>query len=365
METGLVNFSANQFESMSPEQFSVAIADVTRSNPDAAHHPIVREAIEHYQSEFFKRKGQMQHSSLERLTYAWGRFVHWCVENNKISLPASHETVEEYLVFHEKKLHRNTLSIHLWAVSKTHRISGLPDPTTHEFVKGQIKQIRNKKIRGREVVKQASPFRDCHLTKLFELWANTEKINDLRDLMIMSIAYETGLRASNLRNIKIGDYYTDDDGTGRLIIPFTKTNHTGRDETKFLSCDTVELIERYLDHEKIIDDKESYLIQRAKISGVKSAKNTLTSEKMVGKNFVGNVFGRVWKVLDLGGKKLSGHSARVGVAQDLYEDNISHTQIMQLLGWSTTAMLVKYTSKANAGNSAMANRRRGHSRLQS
>ncbi len=361
MENGLIDINASQFENLSPSEFSNALTEFKKSEPNVSNHPVVRRAVAHFQTEFFKRKGQMQQSSLDRLSYAWGRFVKWCIDKNLPSLPADPSTVENYLIDNEK-LHRNTLDIHVWAVSKTHKISGLPDPTVHEFVKAQRKQIKNRKVRGRETIKQASPFNDQHLDRLFCLWADTDRIQDLRDLMIMSIAYETGLRASNIRNIKIGDYYTLDDGTGRLVIPFTKTNHTGREETKFLSEDTVELIERYLDHEIISEDETHYLVQRFKNSGVKNAAENQSAEKMVGKNFIGNVFARVWRVLDLGGKRLSGHSARVGVSQDLYNKGVTNAQIMHLLGWSTDAMLIRYTSEANAGDSIMAKGRKRRSR---
>jgi hypothetical protein len=52
--------------------------------------------------------------------------------------------------------------------------------------------------------------------------------------------------------------------------------------------------------------------------------------------------------------RVSGHSTRVGAAQDLAELDIDLAAITQAGGWKSTRMLLQYAEKINAARSGMA-----------
>jgi hypothetical protein len=52
--------------------------------------------------------------------------------------------------------------------------------------------------------------------------------------------------------------------------------------------------------------------------------------------------------------RVSGHSARVGAAQDLVELDIDLAAITQAGGWKSTRMPLQYAEKINAAKSGMA-----------
>jgi integrase len=54
------------------------------------------------------------------------------------------------------------------------------------------------------------------------------------------------------------------------------------------------------------------------------------------------------------GVDLTGHSLRVGMAQDMVADNIEGAAIMQAAGWRSPEMLTRYTRKIQAGRGAVA-----------
>lgn len=65
-------------------------------------------------------------------------------------------------------------------------------------------------------------------------------------------------------------------------------------------------------------------------------------------------FKRIAKRLALEPSIFSGHSTRVGAAQEMVEANIDFAKIMLSGRWKTTRMLILYTRKLNAKKGGMA-----------
>jgi hypothetical protein len=77
------------------------------------------------------------------------------------------------------------------------------------------------------------------------------------------------------------------------------------------------------------------------------------------------VLKRLGKLAKLG-DVFSAHSLRVGMAQDLVEDNASTDAVMQAGGWTSERMVARYTRKLRAKAGAVAQyharRHRGRAR---
>ena len=73
----------------------------------------------------------------------WARFVAWCREQRRPSLPASSETLAAYLVDVAPELSRGALGRRRSAISTMHRQAGLPtpvmSPTTHKALRDVAK----------------------------------------------------------------------------------------------------------------------------------------------------------------------------------------------------------------------------------
>ena len=81
------------------------------------------------------------------------------------------------------------------------------------------------------------------------------------------------------------------------------------------------------------------------VGGVLTAQNVATILRKVGQ----------WIGLDREEwKKISGHSARVGAAQDLLALNIDMSSVMQAGRWRDTRMPMRYGEKVLASRGAMA-----------
>lgn len=346
------------------DEFAEVLKKAKAARVDVSQHPMVLETIDRFQQEFMDRKDQLMPTSLRRLQNAWAQFVGWCAQRGLTSNPASPSSVDQYLESRQSELHRNTLKVHLWAISKTHLISGCPDPTHDINVKGRMKSITRQKVREGETQKQATAFNETNLDTLVENWSASASLTQLRDLTFLSVAYETLLRKSELARITVQDVSWLDDGSARILVPYTKSNYTGEPQLKYLSPIVAELLERYLAHPSI-DDREHdqdgqpiYLLQRVKSSGKKG----VSSIQPISPKLVDRIYLRAWQALGLEGKPFSGHSSRVGAAQDLLREGFTTLQVMQSGGWKTERMVNHYGRQILAEEGAMAQKRRKRTR---
>lgn len=318
----------------------------------------VQGAINRFMVGFHERKDQYSPRTIKSLIYSWERFDRWCGDLGVCSLPASVGTVETYIKQRGEQVHRNTLAIDRWSISRTHTATGCPDPTKDELFLGTYKGIVRNKVMNEETVEQASGFHEYNLDQLVELWRDSESIKDRRDLALMTVAYESMLRAQELAAIRGRHIKIFTDGTGVLTIPITKTNHSGEPDKAALSRQAVSLIIDYLALAgRCLGGDEPLFGKVSKHN--KPAK----SSKPLSVDTVELVFARVWEVLDLeryGIKKLSGHSARVGAAQDLAASGqFNALQIQQAGRWSSERMVIRYCRDLFVKDSAMAIQRAG------
>lgn len=345
----------NDLNSIRPQQLERYLSTHSSESIDREK---VQKLILHFQSQFYSRQGQYSESTLRRLKSAWSMFVAWCNENNRQSLPSSPDTVEDYLKSTNNKLHGNTLKVNLWAISKTHKISGCPDPTKDIYVEGQLKQIiRNKKYSG-ESPRQATAFNEFHLNQIIDLWGASSSPMHKRDLMVLGLAYESLLRESEIVRIKFKHINWSHDGSALITIPYTKTNQLGTDEVVYISKQVTSIIRKYLTINSLDNDDDSFLIQGFTKSG--NIKKQLFP-KAVSPKTIERIFAKTALILgveDMGIRKFTGHSARVGAAQDLLRDGYTTLQVQQSGRWSTERMVLHYGKGILAADSAMARKRR-------
>jgi len=142
-----------------------------------------------------------------------------------------------------------TLSRILWAIGTFHRLFGLEDPTRNDLVRLEMKALRR---RLGTAQKQARPLRykgavsdvfgaqsrGVSLKALLEACGSDEK--GIRDRALLSVAYDTGLRASELVAICFEHILpASDPDTRLLVIPRHKGDQEGEGATAFLSMRSV------------------------------------------------------------------------------------------------------------------------------
>lgn len=177
----------------------------------------------------------------------------WCRRANRIALPATPETVADYLDARaETGSKPASLSRYKASIAKIHQLLDLTDPTKAELVKLRLAAIRRRlgtaqrqarplRFKGpvRNVERDAP--RGLNVRALLESCA--EDLPGLRDRALLSAAYDTGLRASELVAVEVEHIIEAIDPEARLLaIPRSKGDPDGEGATAFLSPRSVRAI---------------------------------------------------------------------------------------------------------------------------
>ncbi|MDT7531188.1 hypothetical protein OVY29_21205 [Sphingopyxis sp. SE2] len=170
-------------------------------------------------------------------------FLHWCGTRRpaRSAVPADPETLVHYLrwLAHEgdrPSAKPATLARRLASIARVHRILGFgeaePLPTQAGMVRDTLKGIGRQK---RQRQRQAAPLRfgavmaegqtpPEGVTIQALLASCGGDVVGLRDAALISLAYDAGLRVSELVGSEVADLRQVGDGSGRLDIAHSKTD---------------------------------------------------------------------------------------------------------------------------------------------
>lgn len=191
-------------------------------------------------------------------------FDAWCRRMNRIALPASAETVADYLDARAGKGSKPaSLGRYKASIAKIHQLLDLKDPTPAPLVKLRLQAVRREKG---VVQKQARPLRfkgpvrDVERDKArgLNIRALLESCGDdlpgLRDRALLSAAYDTGLRASELVAVAVEHIEEAIHPEARLLqILRSKGDQDGEGATAYLSPRTVAAIAAWTEAAEITE----------------------------------------------------------------------------------------------------------------
>jgi integrase len=272
----------------------------------------------------------------------WEVFVQSCRVFRVESLPATPKTVRAFVfecLGKDKK--PATIRRYVSTIGRAHRASGVLDPTASEEVKLALKEM------GRNSTARQKQARGLTWAEI-ELFLSVEPrgLRDVRDRALVCLAYDTMCRREELVNLRIEDVEEVGDGSGSILIRRSKTDTAGEGAMAYLSPLTMRLVAAWLQASKL---KSGPLF--ARVVGRDGIGDPLTAQ------IVTAVLRKVGQWIGLPEeeyRRISGHSARVGAAQDLLALNIDMASVMQAGRWKDTRMPMRYGEKILAGRGAMA-----------
>jgi integrase len=234
-----------------------------------------------------------------------------------------------------------TIKRYVATIARVHIAAGLLNPCSSEAVRLGLKKM------GRETSARQQQAHPLCWTDIKEFIESAGKgLRADRERAILCVAYETLARRGELVALEVRDIDFHPDGTGQALIRRGKTDPQGQGRAAYLSRETCRWLRVWLDHAAI---KEGAVFRR-----------------LIGRNQVGGslnagsiapIFKRVAQWIGMPAKavrRVSGHSTRVGAAQDLAALDIDLTAITQAGGWKSTRMPLQYAEKVNTERSAMA-----------
>ena len=161
-------------------------------------------------------------ATLRAYRAAWHHFCRWCEAAGWPALPADPETVAAYLASLSATHTSSTLVQRLAALSRAHRLAGLPWPSAHPAIRNTLRGIQRK--HGRPT-KQAGALMTDELTRLVATCDTT--LTGRRDRALLLLGYAGALRRSELVEVEREHVQLTSDGL-RLLIPRAKGDQTGK-----------------------------------------------------------------------------------------------------------------------------------------
>lgn len=333
--------------------------------------------------------------SLRALKSDLAAFDLWCRRTDRIALPATPEVVADYLDARAGQGGKPaSLGRYKASIAKIHQLLDLKDPTQAELVKLRLRAIRREKGTAQAQARPLrfkGPVRDVErdaprgLNVRALLEACGDDVPGLRDRALLSVAYDTGLRASELVAITAEDIVDALDPEARLLaIARHKGDQEGEGATAYLSPRSVRALSAWIE---AADINGGPIFRRVQVRRYKarpavkgrsidsiSGRETWDLRKTLSKPAVkarveydvgaaalhpGSI-GPIWRAIiqrafdrgalgdltadDLAGllKGISAHSTRVGLNQDLFVAGEDLAGIMDALRWKSPRMPLAY-----------------------
>ena len=269
-------------------------------------------------------------------------FQAFCESRGEPYLPAEPKTIRAFIENRVKAGKKPaTIKRYVATIARVHLAAGLLNPCSSEAVRLGLKQM------GRETSArqgQAHPLGWKEIKEFIE--GAGEGLRADRERAMLCVAYETLARRGELVALEVRDIDFHPDGTGQALIRRGKTDLEGQGRAAYLSRETVRWLKVWIAHAQIEDGALfRRLIGRNQTGGA------------LNPGSIALVFKRVAQWIGMPARfvdQVSGHSTRVGAAQDLAELDIDLAAITQAGGWKSTRMPLKYAEKINAARSGMA-----------
>lgn len=262
-------------------------------------------------------------------------FAEWCAENGEALLPADPKSVANFFNAQLETCSYATIRRRSSAIRFAHVLSDLPSPIGHSEVYLALR--RAARTKGRRPKQVLGLTRDL-LDKM--LAACPDTLAGKRDAALLSLGYDTLCRSSELSWMRVEDLRLDE---ARVYIPRSKSDPFGDGRFAKLSASSVALLERWLRTSAL----KSGPLFRGLHTGTLGRSHLETSS-----------IRRLLKVaasranLRDEARLMSGHSMRVGAAQDMMHHGFSTLAIMTSGGWKNSEVVARYVENANSRNRA-------------
>ena len=281
-------------------------------------------------------QGAYAPSTIRAYRSDFAEFIGFCESKGSEAFPPDPITLSEF-IGHVSEKGRSSATIRraVAGISTIFRLNRMPDPSKDPEVVIAMKRMHRKLGRASS---QAQAITANILEKLLATIDKTDR--GIRDRALLLIAYDTLCRRSELVSLQIQDVKTvEKDGKEHttILLRRSKTDQESAGRWLHLSERAQAALKQWL--EIIKDDKGPLfrgITNNHKITGQLGAgqvnriyKNTARNAQL-DENLI---------------ERISGHSCRVGAAQDLVNSGASFPIIMSKGRWSKTDTVMRYVEQ--------------------
>jgi site-specific recombinase XerD len=257
-------------------------------------------------------------------------FVDWCGERNFEPFPIASETLCEYIEYLQLDTAYSSIRRRVSSLRRLNRMLGFEDQTQTEEVYLAIRRLKRSKCLEQ---KQAVGINHDILIKMIAAQPST--LAGTRNRALLSLGYDFLARRSELVAIRSDDLKFTPDGALKGMIRKSKTDQYGKGRLVFGSERSAKLVRNWLR----LKPKEIQPVFCA-INHGKCEDRAICDRNVndIIKRSVVKVK-RCERPSDL---EVSGHSLRVGAAQDLLIKGYDLAAIMRAGGWSDPSTVSRY-----------------------
>ena len=262
----------------------------------------------------------------------FSEWISFCMSRGARPLPADSFVISEFLLAlaDAGNNRASTIRRKCASISAIHLYSYFEDPTKHPEVKIAIRKV-NRMLGTR--FKQARPINRHVLDKMLNVCG--DDLRGIRNRMILLLAYTTLRRRSELTSMRVEDLTLCGEGQGLILLRQSKTDQTREGVLLALDIETTFAVKHWIVSTGITD---GYLLR-----GITGNRLNLAMDP----GQISRVFKSLAVKADLNPKQISGHSTRIGAAQDLLDSGASIGQIMAKVGWSKVDTVMRYVGVTN------------------
>jgi site-specific recombinase XerD len=176
-------------------------------------------------------------ANTERARYADLKvFAEWCLLERRDLLPARAQTVVAFIDAMAHSKAPATVRRYITSIAWLHRAAGVANPCGEDEVRFGLRRMhRRLGRRGSQKLGLGRDLVDCMLAA-----SDHNTLKGLRDCALLSVAYDTLCRRSELVLADVEHLTCSDDGSGSLYLPACKTDQEGKRSFRYMAPDTMQ-----------------------------------------------------------------------------------------------------------------------------
>ena len=281
-----------------------------------------------------KIEGAYAHSTIRAYKADFVKFIEFCEERNEGALPALPSSIANFIIeLSNDKRSSAGIRRALCGISTIHKLNRLEDPTKDPDVTIEMRRMHRKLGR---LSSQAGSINADTLDKL--LLATDDSIRGIRDRSLLLVAYDTLCRRSELVSLQVKDVkinIKNEIETSSILLRKSKTDQDSTGKWLHLSPRAHLALVEWM--KELPEGQENLIVGIDR--GGRISRSSLNSGQ------VNRIYKRIARDAGLDElviEGISGHSMRVGAAQDLLNSGASMPIIMQRGRWSKTDTVMRY-----------------------
>ncbi len=288
-------------------------------------------------------RGAISHNTERALRSDLSIWLAWCREEERKPWPARATALVRFIDSKAECKAPATVRRYVSSICALHRAAGWKNPLDHATVRMSLRRMyRHRGRRQSQALGLTWQVREKLIGSPEE---SGERLIDLRNRALLAVAYDAMLRRSELISLQVSDLMFDHNGSATLFLRSAKTDPEGAGNVLFLARDTADMVRDWLEGSGI---SRGSLFRAVRKNGVPgdgldpSQVSRIYKSMAVQAGFKGFAGG------------LSGHSARVGAAQDMIASGIGLAAILQAGRWKSAVMVSRYGERLLASRGAAA-----------